>query len=192
MSMIEIYTSDMDVKKVDALWRDHNLDQHIVITIAPGSKWFTKMWPAEYYGQLLKLLERHTDIKVIVIGSAEDKNLNIDMARNTVDLRGDTRLLEVAEILKRSHVLVSNDSAPIHIASAFSCHIIAIFGATTRDLGFFPWSPNSTVIEVDDLACRPCGLHGSKRCPKGHFKCMLDITPEQVYKTVIEKVQIYQ
>ena len=192
MSMIEIYTSDTDVKKVDTLWHQHELDNAFVITVAPGSKWFTKMWPAEYYGRLLKLLEQHTDIKVIVIGSEEDKKLNINITQNAVDLRGETRLLELAEILKRSQVLVSNDSAPIHIASAYSCHIIAIFGATTRDLGFFPWSTNSTVIEVDNLDCRPCGLHGSKKCPKGHFKCMRDIPPERIYKTVIEKIQIYK
>ena len=97
---------------------------------------------------------------------------------------------ELAELLRRSDLLISNDSAPIHIASAFDTYILAIFGPTTRDLGFFPYSRNSTVIEHHNLPCRPCGLHGGNRCPKKHFRCMLEITPQRVYEEAIRQLDI--
>ena len=86
-------------------------------------------------------------------------------------------------------MVLTNDSSPIHIASAWKdTHIIAIFGATVRELGFYPWSKNSQIIENTGLPCRPCGLHGGKKCPKGHFKCMLDLKPDMVLEKIEEKL----
>lgn len=184
MNGIELFPSKADVEKVDSLWAGFKGDERVVIAVAPGSKWFTKMWPADYYSELLDMLARHSEVQTLVIGSDEDRRLRVEIPPCAVDLRGQTKLLEVAELLRRCDVLVSNDSSPIHIASAFSCHIVAIFGPTTRDLGFFPWSPSSTVLEVEGMNCRPCGLHGGNRCPQGHFRCMRDISPAEVYKAV--------
>jgi heptosyltransferase-2 len=95
----------------------------------------------------------------------------------------------VAEVTRRSHVVLTNDSSPIHIASAWEdTHIIALFGATVKDLGFYPWSKNSQVIENSGLSCRPCGLHGGDKCPKGHFKCMLDLNPDMVLRKIEEQL----
>jgi len=57
--------------------------------------------------------------------------------------------------------------------------VAAIFGPTTRELGFFPYGRENIVLE-EELACRPCALHGSKRCPRGHFLCMRLVTPDKV------------
>jgi len=77
-------------------------------------------------------------------------------------------------------VFVTNDSGPMHLAAAAGVPVVAIFGATTRELGFFPYGPGHRVIEAD-LACRPCGLHGARECPEGHFLCMRLLTVDQVY-----------
>ncbi|MGL4567356.1 MAG: glycosyltransferase family 9 protein, partial [Fusobacteriaceae bacterium] len=107
------------------------------------------------------------------------------------DLRGKTTLLQLAELLKRSEIVVTNDSSPVHIASAFkNTHIIGIFGPTVEKFGFFPWSRNSQVLEVHGLECRPCAIHGGDRCPKKHFRCMLEITPEMVYEKIEEKLAV--
>ena len=109
--------------------------------------------------------------------------------KNCIDLRAKTSLLELAEVLKRSDVVLTNDSSPIHIASAFKKpFIVALFGPTVEKFGFFPWSKNSYVFENHSLKCRPCAIHGGDKCPKGHFKCMLDIRPDEVIKKIEELI----
>ena len=92
------------------------------------------------------------EIKVIVIGGKDELFLNVLNHKNIIDLRGKTTLLELAEVLKRVKIVLTNDSSPIHIASAFAnTKIIAIFGPTVKEFGFFPWSENSKVLEVNGL-----------------------------------------
>lgn len=186
---IELYPSQKDKDKIDKIWNDNNLVGEDVIVIAPGSKWFTKKWPLEYFNKTINLLLRDKK-KIVVVGGREEMLLNIEKASEIIDLRGKTTLLELAEVLKKSKVVVTNDSSPIHIASAFKeIHIIAIFGPTVESFGFYPWGLNSEVLENKELECRPCAIHGGDKCPKGHFKCMLSITPEEVYKQIINCVK---
>lgn len=181
---IEIYPSLEEKNRLDKILESFTNKK--IVTIAPGSKWFTKKWPLEYFNKVIEKLEENSEIVQVIIGGQEEKLLNIKLGGNVLDLRGKTSLLDLAEILKRSEIVLTNDSSPIHIASAFvNCHILAIFGPTVRKFGFFPWSKNSEVLEVEGLPCRPCSIHGGDRCPKGHFKCMLEITPE----IVLEKIE---
>jgi ADP-heptose:LPS heptosyltransferase len=72
-----------------------------------------------------------------------------------------------------------NDSAPLHIASAMNAPVTVVFCSTVPAFGFGPIHANGRVVEITGyLDCRPCGLHGYKACPKGHFKCALDIKVE--------------
>jgi heptosyltransferase-2 len=68
-----------------------------------------------------------------------------------------------------------NDSAPLHLASSVNAPVTAFFCSTVPAFGFGPLSDQSKVIEVKELYCKPCGLHGYKSCPEGHFKCGLEI-----------------
>ncbi|MEG0397949.1 MAG: glycosyltransferase family 9 protein, partial [Cetobacterium sp.] len=130
---------------------------------------------------VIKELEKKENIAVIIVGGADEKGLNIVYSDSTIDLRGCTTLLGLAEVLKRADIVLTNDSSPIHIASAWEKpHILAIFGPTIKEFGFTPWSTNSEVLQIENLDCRPCSIHGGDKCPKGHFKCMMDITPEKV------------
>lgn len=186
---IELYPSKKEKEAVDKIWEDNSLSSEKVIAIAPGSKWFTKKWPLEYFNKVIELLVKD-GIKVIVIGGKDELFLNVVNHKNIIDLRGKTTLLELAEVLKRVKVVLTNDSSPIHIASAFAnTKIIAIFGPTVKEFGFFPWSENSKVLEVNGLTCRPCAIHGGDKCPKGHFKCMLEIKPEQVYGEILQELK---
>ena len=83
---------------------------------------------------------------------------------------------------------VTNDSGPMHLAAAAGVPVVAIFGATTRELGFFPYGPGHRVVETD-LACRPCGLHGARECPEGHFLCMRLLTVDQVHAACRDAVR---
>lgn len=186
---IKLYPGRKERESIEKIWRDRNIEGKKVVTIAPGSKWFTKKWPVEYFNDLIEKLGKRDDIVMVLIGGNDELFLNIKETKNTVNLIGETNLLEVAEIARRSDVVLTNDSSPIHIASAWpETHIVAIFGATVKELGFFPWSLNSQVIENKGLPCRPCGLHGGKKCPKGHFKCMLELKPEMVLEKIEKKL----
>ena len=184
---IEIFPTEEDRKNIGKIW-DAHLSNKQVVAIAPGSKWVTKRWPVQYYNSLIHMLTA-LNINIVLVGDKQDLLLAVETSESVLNMIGNTSLLELAELIRRCDVLISNDSAPIHIASAFDTYILAIFGPTTRDLGFFPYSRNSTVIEHHDLPCRPCGLHGGNRCPKKHFRCMLEITPQRVYEEAVKRLK---
>lgn len=187
---IKLYPSKEEVEKVETMWKTRELTGKKVVVIAPGSKWFTKMWPTEYFNELLKKLALHEEIKVLVIGGKDEESLKIEKTTNVENIIGKSTLLELKAIFDKSDLVVTNDSSPIHIASATKTFIIAIFGATVREFGFYPWSRNSVVMEIDGLKCRPCGIHGGKICPEGHFKCMREIKPENVYEEILKRLKV--
>lgn len=181
---IELYPGEKEKMKGDNLWKENLLEDKKVVVLAPGSKWFTKQWPVEYFNKLAESLKKLSNVRLIVVGGKDEINLPIEK-ENIIDMRGKTYLLELADILSRADVVVTNDSSPIHIASAFKKpRIFALFGPTIEKFGFFPWSLNSKVFQVDGLKCRPCGIHGGKSCPEKHFKCMRDILPEEVFNEI--------
>lgn len=187
---IELYPGKKDIEKIEKIWNENKLENYKVIVVAPGSKWFTKKWPLDYFNDVIKANDKE-DRKIIVIGGKEELDLNIVKGNNIIDLRGKTTLLELAEIIKKSDIVLTNDSSPIHIASAWKKpHIIAIFGPTVKEFGFFPWGLNSEVIEKNDLNCRPCSIHGGDKCPKGHFRCMLEILPKEVIEKINRKLGV--
>lgn len=184
---IELFPSKENIQKIDKIWEEKQIKTNKVVTLAPGSKWFTKQWPVEYFNELIEELSRDKEIKIIVVGGKDEMKLPIKKDL-VIDLRGKTTLLDLAEVLKRSDIVVTNDSSPVHIASAFEqTRVLAIFGPTVKEFGFFPWSKNSEVLEIKNLSCKPCGIHGGNECKEGHFKCMKDITPS----VVLEKIRDY-
>jgi len=78
-----------------------------------------------------------------------------------------------------------NDSSPLHLANALNAPVTAIFCSTVADFGFFPIGKNSFLVETSEkLACRPCGLHGKKTCPQGHFACGKNIEIEKLVEKI--------
>lgn len=161
-----------------------------IIAMAPGSVWGTKRWPSEYYGELAKLILARSHAVIVIIGAKEEipaaeivENLAND-AKRVINLAGRTSLDDLRGIFPEFRLLISNDSSPLHYASAFRTPTLAIFGATVPALGFGPLAPRKLVAEVD-LICRPCGAHGPQTCPLGHFRCMKDQLPEQMMGLLI-------
>ena len=187
---VEIYPSDVNADNIDKIWQKYDIKEQKIIAVAPGSKWFTKMWPREYFDDLLERLSGLDNVKTVLVGGKEDKEIELKNENMAIDLRGETSLLDLAEILKRTDVLVTNDSSPIHIGSAFEKPFIAaIFGPTVKEFGFTPSNKKNTVIEIEGLECRPCGMHGHDKCPLGHFKCMREILPEKVFDIVVNNLK---
>jgi ADP-heptose:LPS heptosyltransferase len=146
------------------------------ICIAPASVWFTKQFPKEKWIELINGL-RETD--VFLLGAENDfalcEGIRSGIAENrgrVINLAGKLSMLQTAALMKKAKMNFVNDSAPLHIASAVDAPVKAVFCSTVPAFGFGPLSGNSEIIETrEKLNCRPCGLHGYKQCPQGHFKC---------------------
>lgn len=165
------------------------------ITIAPGAKHFTKRWPAEYYSELLERIYQETKIEAVLIGGDDDVEVSENIQKGFDDeavmsLVGQLSIQETAAVIKGSSLLITNDSGLMHVADALAVPLIAIFGSTVEELGFFPGGPEAIVIQNSGLYCRPCSHIGRSHCPKAHFRCMQEVTPEIVWQTVREKLGV--
>lgn len=158
-----------------------------LIGIAPGSVWATKRWTAEGFSAVAKHFSSH-GFHIVLIGGAEDEAIGTFIAAAcngaVTNLIGVTSLGESVAIVKRLALLVTNDSAPLHIASACKTPTVAIFCATVPKFGYGPWKTVAETVGVDGLSCRPCGRHGAQYCPTKTFACQLHLTPEVVVAAV--------
>lgn len=147
--------------------------------IAPASVWFTKQLPDKKWIELTDLLPPDKDI--YLLGAPGDKELCdhiISQSKHpsVYSLCGKLNLLQSAALMQDAVMNYVNDSAPLHLASAMNARVTAFFCSTVPAFGFGPLSEKSVIAETEiNLDCRPCGLHGFRKCPKGHFKCALTI-----------------
>ncbi|MBD3375606.1 lipopolysaccharide heptosyltransferase II [candidate division KSB1 bacterium] len=158
-----------------------------VVGFAPGSVWPTKRWPVEHFRDLAKQLVNE-DTRVILIGGKDDRTLGqvIKLAvPKVINLIGITDLCQAAVLIKHMDLLVTNDSAPLHLASALHTPVVALFGPTVKEFGFTPYQIPHKVVERS-LSCRPCSRHGSYKCPIGTHECLKEILPQQVHKILKE------
>ena len=143
------------------------------LTISPGSVWETKKTPLDKWSQLIQA----SDKSVYLLGSSNDFDdcealKSIATGREVTNLAGQLSMLESAALMKHAEMNYTNDSAPLHFASAINAPVTVVFCSTVPLFGFGPLSDSSIVIETrEKLSCRPCGIHGKASCPEGHFKC---------------------
>ena len=149
------------------------------VCIAPSSVWFTKQLPKDKWIELIKKIK--DDNTIYLLGASSDIELCEQIQSQTknkkvIILAGKLSFLQSAALMQHAEMNFVNDSAPLHIASAMDAPVTAYFCSTLPSFGFGPLSNQSTINEIDySLSCRPCGLHGKKECPEGHFKCGNDI-----------------
>jgi heptosyltransferase-2 len=183
-----------DREAVDALLLAHQarvarFDRDAMVALAPGSVWNTKRWPEEKFVLLARDLH-DAGLDLVLIGGREDRPLcgRIAAALGEIPLNaaGELSPLQSAELIRRCRVLVSNDSAPAHLAAGVRTPVVALFGATVPSFGFAPRGPSDRVIETAGLSCRPCSIHGGQRCPIATFDCMERINPQTVHDAVIQ------
>lgn len=154
------------------------------ICIAPTSLWFTKQFPVERWIELIKNLSE--DYQIYLLGAKNDNLICQQMIDNVnrpniMSLCGKLTLLESTSLMRDAQMNFVNDSAPLHLACAINAPVTAIFCSTVPEFGFGPRTINSKIVQVEEkLPCRPCGLHGHKNCPKGHFKCAYAISIDEM------------
>ncbi|HKK34501.1 MAG TPA: glycosyltransferase family 9 protein [Desulfomicrobiaceae bacterium] len=144
-----------------------------VIALHPYSTHPAKEWDRRNWLALIEKLEEH-NLSWLVLGR-NDPPL---VAGSSRDLTNRTGLRETAAVLSACTCLVTGDSGPMHMASAVGTPVVALFGPTSREWGFYPCGPGDTVLQ-EPFSCAPCSLHGKKRCPK-EYACMRAVTPDQV------------
>lgn len=183
---IPIFLDKQDIKKSGIFLKEKGIVKNdLIIGIAPGSVWSTKRWIKEGFAELSKRLIDVYGAKIIFFGGKEDDELCIEIkkmaGKEIIIAAGILSLGESASVISKCKLFISNDTAPLHLASAFQVPTVAIFGPTTTNLGFGPYSILNIVVEKK-LSCRPCGRHGHKECPKGHFICMKEIATDEVFE----------
>ncbi|MGB2867195.1 MAG: lipopolysaccharide heptosyltransferase II [Bacteroidota bacterium] len=184
-----VYPSDADRDAVERLFQGLSMDPSApMVGVAPGTIWNTKRWPKERFAEVVRRLGSE-GFEVLLVGGDEDTDLcqEIKVLADSTRVRnvaGKFTLLQSAEALRRCKVLLTNDSAPMHLGVAVQTPVVALFGATVPEFGFAPYGAKDIVLETKGLSCRPCSIHGGNKCPIGTFECMLRITPESVLSTI--------
>jgi heptosyltransferase-2 len=152
------------------------------LALAPGSIWGTKRWP--YYRELISRLDQ----PVVIVGGTDDAPLAESVAENSagsaISAAGALSLRQAAALIRRASLLVTNDSAPLHLATAVGTPIVALFGPTVPEFGFGPRRAGDLTLGRADLPCRPCSKHGPPTCPLGHHRCMRELSVESVMQAI--------
>ncbi len=152
------------------------------ICVAPTSVWFTKQWAEEKWVAFLQQVP--PTYTLYLLGAPSDSPICERILQNAqpiaqahiINLAGKLSLLASACLMQDATMNYVNDSAPMHLASAMNAPTCAIFCATVPAFGYTPLADKAHIIEVGEvLSCRPCGLHGQKKCPEKHFRCAQDI-----------------
>jgi heptosyltransferase II len=149
------------------------------VVMAPASVWFTKQLPQEKWLELISRIPVH--FCIYLIGAFSDFDLNEAILKkssrkNVRNLAGELSLLQSASLMQDAKMNFVNDSGPMHLASSVNAPVTVFYCSTVPAFGFGPLSDTSQITETPEiLNCRPCGLHGHKKCPMDHFKCALTI-----------------
>jgi heptosyltransferase-2 len=168
------------------------------ITISPASVWFTKQYPKEKWADLINKLPGHYAVYLLGAPSDEErcqyivktaqaaaKSRPAGASPLVTDLSGQLSFLQSTALMKDAAMNYVNDSAPLHFASAVNAPVTAVYCSTIPAFGFGPLSDTKFIVEIkESLDCRPCGLHGYKACPRGHFHCAWHITDDQLLATL--------
>ena len=198
----KLYPTNSDFEKV----KKYQAEQYI--TIAPASVWFTKQFPLSAWVSLIQALP--FDGTIYILGGPGDKNLGdriIDevsssnsntlntlnlssTSKKIINLSGELSFLASAALQQKAVLNYVNDSAPLHFCSAVNAPVVAIYCSTVPTFGFGPLSNHSFIVETQEkLACRPCGLHGKKQCPLGHFNCAHSIENAELIAPLLQMAQ---
>jgi heptosyltransferase-2 len=170
----KLYPSYDDINKISELIKPP------YVCIAPASVWYTKQLPKEKWIELISKI--NSKCRIYLLGSKNDKQfcneiINESKNLNCINLCDKLNLLQSAALMQRAEMNYVNDSAPLHLCSSVNAPVVAFFCSTVKEFGFTPLSEKSIVVETSEkLNCRPCGIHGYKECPKGHFKCGYNIS----------------
>ncbi len=159
-----------------------------IIGLCPGSKHFTKMYPKQYFIELGNKFAR-AGYKVKILGGRDEIKLCEEISSaipTAVNLSNNNDLFATAREMQNCKAVICNDSGLMHVAAAVKTPVVALFGSTVKEFGFAPYKIKSLILENNSLTCRPCSHIGREKCPKEHFKCMLELKPDLIFEKIKE------
>ena len=193
---IRIYPAKENFTKINKILEHHgyfgNEGQKLIL-VAPGSQRAEKMWPIEKYREIIERLKKNKNYFIGITGSKAEKKLSLNFPndKNVIDFRGEINLVEFGALISKANIVVGNDSSPIHIASGFEKpFVIAIFGPGKRDLGFFPYTEKSNVIEDNEFYENSIVKIPEKRheYKKDYYKGIPLISVDRVFKEIMNRI----
>jgi ADP-heptose:LPS heptosyltransferase len=149
------------------------------IAFSIGGRHHTKLFPVQKVVAVIDRLQQ----PVVLLGGNEDRETAEQIKElcshdGIMNACGQLNLHQSASLIRQSALVITNDTGLMHIAAAFKKPVISIWGNTIPEFGMYPYEPDEeqkvVIAQVKDLKCRPCGKIGFKKCPKGHFKCMMN------------------
>jgi ADP-heptose:LPS heptosyltransferase len=176
---LDYFIPEKDNVSITSLPPSH---QQEYIGFVIGAKHFTKQLPTEKIISICKKINQ----PIILLGGKEDVMRALEIEKSVgstiYNACGKYNLNQSASIIKQATKIISHDTGLMHIAAAFKKEIISVWGNTVPAFGFTPYFPDakSKIVEVKNLSCRPCSKIGYDKCPKGHFKCMLEIDENEI------------
>lgn len=179
----DVFFSEKEEAFVADLLNKQNIKAEKMAVICPGASYLNKQWKLEGFAAVANFLREELNMDVVLLGGKNDiescEKISELAGFNYLNIAGEFNLLDSAALLKKSVVTITNDSGMMHLAQAQKSAVVAIFGPTTKELGYFPIPIKSMVVEKE-LNCRPCTHKGLNYCPKKHFNCMRQIEADEV------------
>ena len=157
------------------------------IGIAPFARYFTKVYPAELMKTIINNLSQKGYAVYLFGNGAHEYNIMqslIAESSNASIVPDKLSFQEQLEFMATLDVMVSMDSANMHLASLVNTPVASIWGGTTPLCGFLGWQQSRENAICMDLPCQPCSISGTAECPLHHFSCMNSISPDRVIQNI--------
>jgi lipopolysaccharide heptosyltransferase I len=174
-----IFLSSETEAKMQDLLAAHHFSKFAVLV--PGTIWETKHWPAERFAEVGCALKKDRGLDIVIAGTPREKARCLRVAQlcpGAADLSGRTTPADLAALIRRAEVCVTNDSGPMHLAVALQRPVVSLFGPT-NPVHIGPYGHPESVMRVDHLACSPCNYRRLSQCPHEHT-CMQQLSASMV------------
>jgi len=163
------------------------------VGVAPFAQHAGKMYPAEKMEHVLELLHQYPDIQLMMFGGGKKELDQMNEWKSRFPrieiVAGKYGLGEEINIMKGIDVMLSMDSANMHLASLAETPVVSVWGATHPYAGFYGWRQQPENAVQVNLFCRPCSVFGNKPCYRGDLACMHSIAPETIVKQVLKTIR---
>lgn len=178
------YDASLDFVSLFSEKQKHNGSR---IGLAPFAKHPGKIYPVEKMEEVVRLLDQRPDTTIYLFGGKDDHRVLQTWAekyKSVESVAGQLTFPEEIRLMNNLDVMVSMDSANMHLASLVRTPVVSIWGATHPFAGFYGFGQRSEDALQVDLPCRPCSIFGNKPCYRGDFACMRQLTPTQIVEKI--------
>lgn len=168
--------------------------QLTIIGIAPFARYYNKTYPLTLMEQVVAQLSADGHFHTLLFSGGKTERAQMEIWQkkytNTISVAGLFSLADEVRLMSHLKIMITMDSANMHMASLVGCRVISVWGSTTPHCGFLGWQQKDSDALVADCKCQPCTIAGSERCRYGDFHCLTTITPDKIYNHIKEITKI--